>query len=80
MLGCYATLFIHAAFAICFYFRYPWEIYVVLELSEASQGRHILAASRIMKIIPSVIVLDVTRTNASASWKQQQPFPSILYA
>ena len=80
MLRCYATLFIHAAFSVCFYFRYPWEIYVVLGLSQAIQGRHILAASRIMKIIPSVIVPDVTRTSASAIQKQQQPSPSILYA
>ncbi len=55
MLGRYATPHIHAAFAVCFYFRYPWEIYVVLELSEAIQGSNILAASRTMNITSSVI-------------------------
>ena len=67
MSGHYVTLLIHAAFAICCYFRYPWEIYVVLKLSEAIQGRHILAASRIMNIIPSVIASNLTRTSACAS-------------
>ena len=35
MLRRYATQLIHVAFAICFDFRYPWEIHVMLELSEA---------------------------------------------
>ena len=66
MLGRYATLLIHAAFAICFYFRYPWEIYVVLELREAIQWRYILATSRTMDII-SVIFSDMTWTSEPAS-------------
>ena len=61
-------------------FRYPGEIYVVLRLSEAIQGRHILAASRIMNVIPSVIVSNLTRISASASQNQQQSLPLIACA
>ena len=35
MLGRYAAQLSHVAFAICFDVRYPWEIHVMLELSEA---------------------------------------------
>ena len=41
----------HVAFAIGFHFRYPWEIHLMLKLSEAIYGRHVLAASRTMNII-----------------------------
>lgn len=57
MLGCYATLHVHAAFAICFILDTHGRYTV-----EAIRGRHRLAASRTMELISSLIVSDVTRT------------------
>ena len=57
------TLHIHAAFTICFIL----DTHGIYTSKQAIRGRRILAASRTMKIISSLIVSDVTITCEPAS-------------